>query len=75
MQKYTSNLTAISMALPLSLSLSICSFSLSLSGCRLRILCWLRSVIELHFGLLYAGDIGALADTKKREKKEIEMGE
>lgn len=32
-------------------------------------------MIELHFGLLYAGDIGALADTKKREKKEIEMGE
>lgn len=36
------------------LALSSLSLSCSATGCRLRILCWLRFVIELH----YAGDIG-----------------
>lgn len=83
-KKYLSNLTAISMALlPLPLLLYLLSRSLALAtGCRLRILCWLRSVIELH----YAGDIGhslrrspiipriEVQEKRKEEERDREKG-
>lgn len=64
--------------LPLPLLLYLLSRSCSATGCRLRILCWLRSVIELH----YAGDIGRslrrspiIPRIEVQEKRKEEGGE
>lgn len=68
--------------LPLPLLLYLLSRSCSATGCRLRILCWLRSVIELH----YAGDIGhslrrspiipriEVQEKRKEEERDRERG-